>query len=186
MSSTNSSSSRRLCEVGRLLRRCNIRNDLLTSVSRATGQTAPGQLCAKIISYFKPFSCCYLVLTGCAIPPAFMRAVRHNRLLNGIGFLQVCPGDVVLKQEYEMFCRVEAVQNTGGAVPSPFNCRPVSRVIRTLPYRMCVHSENAAKVVAYLGGRSVVEMVHCPGLESHPGHQTAAKQISFFGGIWSV
>ena len=55
-----------------------------------------------------------------------------------------------------MFRRVEAVQNTSRAVPSPFDCRLVSGVIRTLPYLMRVDSENAAKVAAREDSHSVM------------------------------
>ena len=78
------------------------------------------------------------------------------------------------------------MQVAGGAVPSPFDCWLVLRGIRTLPYRMRAHSENGAKVAAFLSRHSGVEAVHYPGLEEHPGHQTAARQMEMIGGMISV
>jgi cystathionine gamma-synthase len=57
--------------------------------------------------------------------------------------------------------------------------------MRTLPWRMRAHSENAAKVAEFLAGHKKVERVHYPGLKSHPGHDIAQKQMSMFGGMLS-
>src|SRR5256886_8741300 len=57
--------------------------------------------------------------------------------------------------------------------------------MRTLPWRMRAHSENAAKVAEFLTGHKKVDRVHYPGLRSHPGHAIATKQMSMFGGMLS-
>jgi len=101
------------------------------------------------------------------------------------GHSDVTGGAVVARANDEFFQRVAQVQQTGGAVPSPFDCWLVLRGIRTLPWRMRAHSENAAKVAAFLSSHPSVEVVHYPGLEDHTGHQIASKQMSLFGGMVS-
>ena len=51
---------------------------------------------------------------------------------------------------------------------------------------MRAHSENAVKVAAFLSRHSGVDAVHYPGLDEHPGHQIAARQMEMFGGMISV
>jgi cystathionine gamma-synthase len=58
--------------------------------------------------------------------------------------------------------------------------------MRTLPWRMRAHSENAMKVAEFLAGHPKVARVHYPGLKSHPGHKIAAGQMSEFGGMLSL
>jgi cystathionine gamma-synthase len=51
--------------------------------------------------------------------------------------------------------------------------------------RMRQHSENARQVAAFLDGHPGVEKVLYPGLPSHPGHETARRQMRDFGGMVS-
>ena len=102
------------------------------------------------------------------------------------GHSDVTGGAVVGAAENELFPKVKRIQVSGGAVPSPFDCWLVLRGIRTLPYRMRAHSENGAKVAAFLSRHSGVDEVHYPGLDEHPGHQIAARQMEMFGGMISV
>src|SRR6266446_6683271 len=94
------------------------------------------------------------------------------------GHCDVAGGMVVAKIDNEFFKRVRNVQYAGGAVPSPFDCWLILRGMRTLPWRMRAHSENAAKVADALSHHRQVERVHYPGLPSHPGHEIARKQMS--------
>src|SRR5436309_292747 len=66
------------------------------------------------------------------------------------------------------------------------NLRLTFRGMRTLPWRMRGHCENAIKVAEFLSQHPRVERVHYPGLRSHPGHEIARKQMSMFGGMLSV
>ncbi len=102
------------------------------------------------------------------------------------GHCDVLGGILVSKTDDVFFQRVRAIQYSGGAVPSPFDCWLVLRGMRTLPWRMRAHSENATKVAEFLVHHSQVECVHYPGLRSHPGHEIAAKQMSIFGGMVSL
>jgi cystathionine gamma-synthase len=101
------------------------------------------------------------------------------------GHCDVLGGIVVAKDESDLFQRIRSIQYEGGAVPSPFDCWLILRGMRTLPWRMRAHSENAMKVADFLEQHSKVARVHYPGLKSHPGHEIAAKQMSTFGGMLS-
>jgi cystathionine gamma-synthase len=76
-------------------------------------------------------------------------------------------------------------QNAIGAVAGPFDSWLVLRGIKTLGVRMDRHSDNAEKVVEFLQRHPGVTSVLYPGLEAHPGHETAAKQMRRYGGIVS-
>lgn len=94
-------------------------------------------------------------------------------------------GVVVLKEDSDFARRLREIQITGGAVLSPFESWLILRGLRTLPYRMRAHSENAMRVAAFLTRHPAVEAVHYPGLPGHPGHAVAARQMSMFGGMVS-
>jgi cystathionine gamma-synthase len=76
-------------------------------------------------------------------------------------------------------------QNAMGAVNGPFDAWLTLRGIKTLGVRMDRHCANAERIVAYLNEHRAVSGVLYPGLESHPGHEVAAKQMSRFGGMVS-
>src|SRR2546425_7637688 len=101
------------------------------------------------------------------------------------GHCDVLGGIVVAKQDGELFQRIRSIQYEGGAVPSPFDCWLILRGMRTLPWRMRAHSENAMKVASFLAQHRKVACVHYPGLPSHPGYEIAARQMSLFGGMLS-
>jgi len=101
------------------------------------------------------------------------------------GHCDVAGGIVITKIDNEFFQRVRTIQYCGGAVPSPFDCWLVLRGMRTLPWRMRAHSENAMQVATFLAQHQQVERVHYPGLPSHPGHSIAQKQMSMYGGMLS-
>jgi cystathionine gamma-synthase len=101
------------------------------------------------------------------------------------GHCDVLGGIVVAKNDGDLFQSIRNIQYEGGAVPSPFDCWLILRGMRTLPWRMRAHSENAAKIAEFLADHRNVERVHYPGLSSHPGYQIAQKQMSMFGGMLS-
>jgi cystathionine gamma-synthase len=76
-------------------------------------------------------------------------------------------------------------QNAMGAVAGPFDAWLVMRGIKTLAVRMDRHSENAGRVAAMLAAHPRVTEVYYPGLDTHPGHEVAAKQMKAFGGMVS-
>jgi len=78
------------------------------------------------------------------------------------------------------------MQFAAGAVSGPLDAWLTTRGIKTLGIRMLRHSENAAAVAEYLDGHGRVARVYYPGLESHPGHELASRQMAAFGGIVSL
>lgn len=111
--------------------------------------------------------------------------IMHSTTKYFGGHCDVLGGIVVAKSENDLFRRAREIQYEAGAVPSPFDCWLILRGMRTLPWRMRAHSENAMKVATFLGQHRQVARVHYPGLPSHPGHEIAAKQMSMFGGMMS-
>jgi cystathionine gamma-synthase len=101
------------------------------------------------------------------------------------GHSDVTGGVVIAKTKTDFFERVREIQTTGGAVPSPFDCWLILRGMRSLPWRMCAHSENALKVATWLADHPRVEAVHYPGLASHADHEIATRQMSAFSGMLS-
>jgi cystathionine beta-lyase/cystathionine gamma-synthase len=81
--------------------------------------------------------------------------------------------------------RLRFLQKSLGAVPGPFDAWLVLRGLKTLAVRMDRHGENAARVASFLRDHPAVERVLYPGLPDHPGHETAARQMSGFGGMIS-
>ena len=125
-------------------------------------------------------------------PPTVQRSlelgadlVLHSTTKYLAGHSDVLGGAVVAKRAEGVFEQLRTVQNLEGAVPSPFDCWLVLRSLRTLPYRMRAHTENAGKVAAFLAAQPQVERVYYPGLESHPNYAVAKKQMLSFGGMLS-
>jgi cystathionine gamma-synthase len=101
------------------------------------------------------------------------------------GHSDVTGGVVIARTKTDFFERVREIQTTSGAVPSPFDCWLILRGMRSLPWRMRAHSENASKVATWLADHPRVETVHYPGLITQAGHEIAARQMSAFSGMLS-
>jgi cystathionine gamma-synthase len=101
------------------------------------------------------------------------------------GHSDVTGGVVIARAKAGFLERVREIQTTGGAVPSPFDCWLILRGMRSLPWRMRAHSENAFKIATWLTDHPHVETVHYPGLAAHAGHEIAARQMSAFSGMLS-
>ncbi|HEU4763854.1 MAG TPA: aminotransferase class I/II-fold pyridoxal phosphate-dependent enzyme [Gemmatimonadales bacterium] len=112
--------------------------------------------------------------------------VLHSTTKYMGGHSDVLGGAIVARDAAGFFERIRTFQQTGGAVPGPFDCWLVTRGLRSLPSRMRTHCENAARVAEFLAGRKGVTAVHFPGLPSHPGHAIARRQMSAFGGMLSI
>ncbi|WP_150252726.1 cystathionine gamma-synthase [Nocardiopsis deserti] len=94
-------------------------------------------------------------------------------------------GGALVVSDAELGERLAFHQNTMGAVPGPFDSWLTLRGVKTLGVRMDRHSANAEKVVAALEGHPAVRRVFYPGLDGHPGHKTAERQMRAFGGMVS-
>ncbi len=101
------------------------------------------------------------------------------------GHCDVVGGAVVTTTD-ELTERVQFLLNAMGTCAAPFDCWLVLRGIETLAVRMKQHEVNARAVADYLNGHPAVKRVFYPGLESHPGHKIAKRQMKGFGGMVSV
>lgn len=96
-------------------------------------------------------------------------------------------GGAVVTRSPELYEKLYRYQNDFGGVPSPFDCWLTLRGIRTLHVRMEAHSRNAMKVAQFLESHPKIEWVRYPGLESHPQHELARRQMRHgFGGMIAV
>ena len=82
--------------------------------------------------------------------------------------------------------RLRYIQNAAGAVPSPFDCWLVLRATKTLAVRMKQHEENANALAEFLEESGAAKKVIYPGLDAHPQHELAEKQMRGFGGMVSA
>ncbi len=123
--------------------------------------------------------------------PYFLRPIGYGidlvvhsttKYLNG--HCDVVGGAVVTSTD-ELTQRVQFLLNAMGTCASPFDCWLVLRGIATLPVRMKKHEENAMAVANFLKKHPKVKRVFYPGLNSHPGHDIAKKQMKGFGGVVS-
>ncbi|MCD6160520.1 MAG: PLP-dependent transferase [Kosmotoga sp.] len=86
--------------------------------------------------------------------------------------------DYIYKLKFGYMCEL-------GGVMSPFNAWLLLRGLKTLSLRMERHSSNAMKIANFLAENPLVERVMYPGMETHPGHEIAKRQMKDFGGIVS-
>lgn len=77
------------------------------------------------------------------------------------------------------------IQNSSGAVTAPMDSFLVLRGIKTLALRMKAHCENGEKIARFLANHPKIDKVYWPGLETHPNHDIAKKQMRGFGGMMS-
>ena len=93
---------------------------------------------------------------------------------------------VLVTREEGLADRLRFIQNAAGAVPGPFDCWLVLRGLKTLALRMRQHEANAQAVARFLQQHARIAHVLYPGLECHPGHAVAARQMTGFGGMVSA
>jgi len=133
----------------------------------------------------------YLVVDNTFMTPYLQRplelgadVVVHSatKYLGGHGDLVA--GVIVGPKHLTTSMRKKYLKDLGG-IPSPFDTWLLARGIKTLGIRMEKHCENAIQVARYLEGNSKIAKVYYPGLQSHPQHEIAKKQMKGFGGIIS-
>jgi cystathionine gamma-lyase len=108
--------------------------------------------------------------------------VTHSTTKYLNGHSDVIGGAVMLSDD-AVHDRLKFLQNAVGGVPSPMDSFLVLRGLKTLHVRMARHAENAMALARFLEGHAQVEQVIYPGLESHPQHALAARQMTGFGGM---
>ncbi|MFH1892543.1 MAG: cystathionine gamma-synthase [Candidatus Zixiibacteriota bacterium] len=94
-------------------------------------------------------------------------------------------GGALMTSNDKLYDRLKFCQNAVGAIPGPFDCWLVLRGVKTLAVRMERHAQNAGQIANWLEAHPKVRKVIYPGLESHPGHEIAKKQMTGFGGLIS-
>ena len=95
-------------------------------------------------------------------------------------------GGLVAVREEELAEELFFIRKSSGAVPGPMDCWLTLRGIKTLHLRILRHNENGLAVARYLEDHPAVDRVLYPGLESHPQHELAARQMTGFTGMVSV
>lgn len=110
--------------------------------------------------------------------------VMHSATKYLNGHSDVVAGALVVKDE-ELADQIHFQLFAGGGILGPQDSYLVLRGIKTLHVRMQRHCENGQKVAEYLSNHPKVGKVFYPGLESHPQHELAKKQMRGFGGMVS-
>ncbi len=95
-------------------------------------------------------------------------------------------GGAIMTRDKALYDQLKFLQNAAGAVPGPMDCFLTLRGIKTLPIRMERHSANGLQVARFLDDHPAVVEVYYPGLDSHPQHELAKRQMRDFGGMISV
>lgn len=104
-----------------------------------------------------------------------------TKYLNGHG--DVIAGFVVGKRDFIKEVKMFGLKDMTGATMDPFAAFLILRGLKTLEIRMERHCANARKVAEFLAGHPMVEKLYYPGLETHPGHDVAARQMKDFGAM---
>ncbi|WP_309617159.1 cystathionine gamma-synthase [Salinibacterium sp.] len=111
--------------------------------------------------------------------------VMHSTTKYIGGHSDVLGGALVLNDD-ALAEKVGFLQFAVGAVSSPMDAWLTVRGIKTLAVRAERHSSNALAIASALVGHPQLDAVYYPGLDTHPGHDIAAKQMRAFGGMLSV
>lgn len=106
-----------------------------------------------------------------------------TKYINGHG--DSLGGTIIGPKKYLDQVRFQAQVNIGAAI-SPFNAWLIMRGVATLGLRMARINDSTLKIAQFLESVPGVTFVAYPGLESHPGHAIAAKQMApGYGGVLS-
>ena len=92
-------------------------------------------------------------------------------------------GGVVVCSHKKHGEQIAYLQNAVGAVQGPFDAFLALRGLKTLSLRMEKHCSNAMQVALFLKSHDLIDNVYYPGLEDHPGHSIAKRQMNGYGGI---
>ncbi|MBN8440665.1 MAG: PLP-dependent transferase [Thauera sp.] len=113
--------------------------------------------------------------------------VLHSATKYLNGHSDVVAGALATREDSPLWQRVRAMRNLGGAVLGPFEAWLLLRGMRTLHLRVRAACASALKLATELEAHPAIAQALYPGLASHPGHATAAAQMSGgFGGMLSI
>lgn len=93
---------------------------------------------------------------------------------------------VVGKKDEALIARMANIVNSLGPITGAFDSYLILRSLKTLAIRMERHNANALALAKHFEGHKDIEAIIYPGLESHPQHALATKQMNGFGGIISM
>ncbi|MGC6437473.1 MAG: trans-sulfuration enzyme family protein, partial [Flavobacteriaceae bacterium] len=110
--------------------------------------------------------------------------VMHSATKYLGGHSDVVMGALIVKDN-KLAEQLYFIQNASGAVCGPQDSFLVLRGIKTLHVRMQRHCENGKAVAEFLVNHPKVETVYWPGLEGHPNHEVAKRQMNDYGGMLS-
>ena len=102
------------------------------------------------------------------------------------GHSDVLGGALIFAHSDDLHARCSERLHLTGAVMAPFNAWLTLRGCRSLVARMRMHCDNARRLAEFLHAQEAVALVHYPGLETHPGHDIARRQMRDFGGMLSI
>jgi len=94
-------------------------------------------------------------------------------------------GGALVTADPDLLARLRFLSNAAGPVAGPFDAWLVLRGLKTLAVRMERHCQNAEEVALFLAAHPAVAEVRYPGLESHPQHELARRQMWSYGGMVS-
>jgi len=112
--------------------------------------------------------------------------VMHSATKYLNGHSDIVGGMLVVGDNPELAEQLAFLQNSIGAVQGPFDSFLALRGLKTLHLRMKAHCENAQALAGFLQTHPAIEKVIYPGLESHPHHSLAQRQMDGFGGMLSI
>jgi cystathionine gamma-lyase len=122
----------------------------------------------------------------CQRPLELGADVVHYSTTKYLGGHSDVVGGALVTSNDELYERLKFLQNAVGGVPGAFDSWLVLRGLKTLAVRMRQHSANARDVGCFLERHAKVKRVYYPGLESHPQHALARRQmVGGFGGMLS-
>ncbi|TCI85044.1 cystathionine gamma-synthase [Tenacibaculum sp. M341] len=110
--------------------------------------------------------------------------VMHSATKYLGGHSDLVMGALIVKDE-NLAKELHFIQFAAGAIAGPMDAFLALRGIKTLHVRMQRHCENGRAVADFLNKHSKVEKVYYPGLEDHPNHEIASKQMDDYGGMVS-
>ena len=135
-----------------------------------------------------------LVVDSTVPTPVLTRPIEHGadivlhsatKYLNGHG--DVVAGALITARTDDFWAKIGSVRAHGGAVLGPFEAWLLQRGMRTLFIRVTRASANALAIARHFEGHPKLSKVLYAGLESHPGHDVARRQmVGGFGGMLSL
>ena len=109
--------------------------------------------------------------------------VNHSTTKYINGHSDIIGGALIIGKNKKLANKIAFIQNSVGAIPSPFDCFLILRAIKTLSLRMKQHNYNGLKVAKYLEKHKKIIKVVYPGLTTHSQHKIAKKQMDGYGAV---